>query len=102
EPCSDVYAIAEYVAVLYDDVTNMDADTEFDAIILRHGSVTLGHPILNFDGTARCVDRTCELNQNAIASPLDNATAMLSNFRLQNLTPMSIEPRQGTFLVGAH
>jgi hypothetical protein len=49
--------------------------------------------VLNFNGTARGIDGTCELNQNAVASPLDDATAMFRDFGIHKLTPMSIKPR---------
>jgi len=64
--------------------------------------VTLDHVVLNLYGTACCVDSACELDQDAIASPLDDATAMICDLRFQELAPMSIKPRQRSFLVGPH
>ena len=102
EPRGNIDAVAEYVAVLDDDVADMDANAEFDALVLRHRRVTLDHAVLNFNGTARGVDGACELNQDTIAGPLDDAAAMIRDLRFQELAPMSIEPRQRAFLVGSH
>jgi hypothetical protein len=75
-PRGNIHTVAEYVAVLDHYVADMDANTEFDALILRHRRVTLDHAVLNFNGAARSVDCTCELNQDAVAGPLDDATTM--------------------------
>jgi class 3 adenylate cyclase len=37
-------------------------------------------PALDLNGTARRVHGTCELNQNTVARPLDDAPPMLSDF----------------------
>jgi hypothetical protein len=58
--------------------------------------------VLNFNSTARGIDSACELNQDTIASPLDDAAAMIGDLRFQELAPMGIEPRQRAFLVGSH
>ena len=54
----------------------MDANAEFDALIFGTYRIPLRHAALNFHGTARCVDGTCEFDQRTIASPLDYSAAM--------------------------
>ena len=78
EPGGNVDAVAVNIAVLDDDVADMNADAELDALVLRHGRVTLDHAVLNFNGTARGVDGACELDQDTIAGPLDDAAAMIA------------------------
>jgi hypothetical protein len=38
QPHGDVDAIAENIVVIDDDVADMDADAEFDPLVLRHGA----------------------------------------------------------------
>ena len=102
EPGGNVDAVAVNIAFFDDDVANMNADAELDALVLRHGCVTLDHAVLNFNSTARSVYGACELNQDTIASPLDDAAAMIGDLRFQEFEPMSIKPRQCAFLVGSH
>src|SRR6185312_16745559 len=46
----DVDAVAHEIAVvLLHDVAEMDADAEFDALVLRHARVALRHRVLHFD-----------------------------------------------------
>jgi hypothetical protein len=84
------------------EARNARSNPEFDALILGHRRVTLGHTALNLDGTSRGVDRARKLNQDTITGPLDDAPAMVCDLGFQELAPMSIEPRQRTFLVGSH
>jgi hypothetical protein len=81
EPRRNVDAVAVNITFLDDDVANMNADSEFDALILRHGCVTFDHAVLNLNGTARGVDGARELNQDTIAGPLDDAAAMIRDLR---------------------
>ncbi len=76
EPRGDVDAVAENIVVVDDDVADMDADAEFDPLILRHGGVLLGHAALDLDRAARRVDGAGELDQHAVAGGLDDAAAM--------------------------
>src|SRR5271166_4905040 len=42
EPCRDIDAVAEDVAVLNDDVADIDADAELDAALRRQGGIAFG------------------------------------------------------------
>jgi hypothetical protein len=55
----------------------VNADPEFDTLVLRHASILLGHAGLNFDGTARGIDRAGELHQKAVAGRFDDPPPML-------------------------
>src|SRR6516162_9164188 len=82
EPRSNVHAIPEYVTILDDNVADMNADAEFDALVLRYSCITLHHAALDLNRTACSVHGTCKLNQYAIAGPLDDTAAMICNFWL--------------------
>src|SRR6478736_7300711 len=73
---SNVDAITEYVVVIENDVTDMNADAEFDPLILRHGGILLGHAALDFNRIAHRIDRTGKLDQHSVARSLDDATTM--------------------------
>jgi hypothetical protein len=102
EPRRNVDAVAVNIAFLDDDVANMDADSEFDALVLRQRCVTLDHTVLNFNSTPCGVDGACELDQDTIAGSLDDATAMIRDLGFQEFASMSIDPGQRTFFVGSH
>src|SRR5215472_7940292 len=102
EACSDVHTVPEYVAILDDNVADMNTNAEFDLFVLRYRCIALGHASLDFKGAAGSVHGACELNQYAIAGPLDDAAAIICDLRFQKLAPMNIEPQQRAFLVGAH
>src|SRR6516165_6201005 len=82
EPRSNVHAIPEYVTILDDNVADMNADAEFDALVLRYSCITLHHAALDLNRTACSVHGTCKLNQYAIAGPLDDTAAMICNLWL--------------------
>src|SRR5262249_50594208 len=70
EPCCDIDAVAEYVALIDDDVADIDADAEFDATAGQHIGVPLGHLALDFDGTAYRVDDAGKLGKQTVAGSL--------------------------------
>ena len=101
EARGDVDAVAENVAVLDDDVADVDADAELDALVLRHAGVALGHAALDRDRAAHGVDDAGELDQDAVAGGLDDAAGMLGDLGIDQLAAMRLEARQRAFLVVA-
>src|SRR6202007_3125695 len=79
EPGGNVDAIAEDVAILDDDVTDIDAHAKFDAALCRCRGVAGEHLPLHLDRTAHRVDDAGELDKQAVARRLDDATAMLGD-----------------------
>src|SRR5260370_14380739 len=75
---SNVGAITEDVAVIENDVTDMNADPEFDRMIRRHGRILLGHAALDFNRTAHRIDGAGKLDQHAVTSRLDDVASMRS------------------------
>ena len=58
KPRSDVDAVAHEVAVaLLDDIAEMNANPELDALLGRHAGVALDHGGLDFDRAAHRVDQ---------------------------------------------
>jgi len=102
EPSGDIDAIAVDVAVLDNDVAEVHPDPEGDASILRCLGITFGHLPLHGNCAGNGLDHARELDQDPIAGGLDDASAMLTDFRIDQLAPMRLQPREGIFLVGAH
>src|SRR6516162_3022924 len=72
----DVDPVSIDVAAVPDDVAEVDAHAELNAAFGRHIGVALGHPLLHFDRAAYRVDDAGELDQQAVAGGLDDATAV--------------------------
>src|SRR5947199_212206 len=62
----------------------------------------LRHRSLKFRRTARGIDRTGELDQHAISSRFDDATALSANSRVNQRLPERLELFQRAFLVDTH
>jgi hypothetical protein len=102
QPRRYIDAVAEDVAFVVDDVAEIDADAEADAFSLRPISVAVCHSLLKDDGTAQGVNDRGELDQDAIASGLEDASAMLGDQRIDQFTPIAFEGGQGSLFVGPH
>ena len=77
----------------------MNADAEFNLPIVRHSSVALDHPVLNFDCAAHSVDHTAELDQSTVARPLNDAPAMHGNGWVNEIAAQRPQPRQSATFV---
>ena len=102
EPRSDVDAVAENVTVFDDDVTDVDTDTELDALVGSHSLVALGHTALLLDGAADGVHRANEFDQNPVACTFDDASAMFGDVWLEKFKAVRVEARERALLVGPH
>src|SRR5262249_2404187 len=98
----EVDAIAIKVAALDDDVTEIDADAQHDALVVRLADPGLGHPFLQLDGAANRIDRAGELDQHAVTHHLDNPTVVSRDKRTQNVASTNFERRQRADLVLLH
>jgi hypothetical protein len=102
KPRSDVDTVAEDIAVIDDDITDMDADAKFDPDILLDLGVPPGHAALNFHSAARCIHGAGKLNQHAVAGGLDDATAMRGDGRIDEGFLYGLKLGQRAFLIEAH
>jgi hypothetical protein len=76
ETDGDIDDVAKYIAGILDDVADIDADPEFNALIRRCRCVAFGHATLNIDRAAPRIHNAVELSQEAIAGVLYNGPAM--------------------------
>jgi hypothetical protein len=77
----------------------VNADAEFDALVLRHVDILLGHTALNFVGTSQCVDHAGELSKSAVPGILDDTSVVLSDFGIEKRPSKSFQSRQRAFFV---
>ena len=82
EPGCIVDAVAEDVAILDDDVPDIEAHAKFDAALCRCRGVAGDHLALKLDRAAHRVDDAGELDKEAVAGRLDDANPMLVSFGL--------------------
>jgi hypothetical protein len=70
QPSRDIDPVAENVALIDDDVAEIDADPEADALLLGGVSLAVEHAALRLDGTAHGIDHAGKLGQHAVAGGL--------------------------------
>ena len=97
-----VDAVAENVAILDDDVADIDADPELDPAVRRHIRVALGHAALDVDGAADGIDDGCEFGQQPVPRRLHQASAILGDPGIEQGRPVVPQSADRAFLVGAH
>ena len=71
-------------------------------IVLRNICVLFGHATLNFDRAPSCIDGTGKLDQHAVASGLDDVSAMLNDGGIDKRFSERLELSKRAFLVGTH
>src|SRR6185437_13892558 len=91
DPRRDIDAVAVNVVALDDDVADIDADAERDAVALGDVRVALGDALLHFDRACDRVHRAGEFDQCAVADELDGAAGVGGNGRIDDLAPQGFE-----------
>ncbi|HWZ72506.1 MAG TPA: hypothetical protein VN326_13665 [Casimicrobiaceae bacterium] len=91
KPRCDIDAIAENVPVLYDDVAEIDADTNLDALIIGNAKVAHDHLALHLNGAPHGIDNASKLDQHPISGRLNDAALVLVKFRVDQLAPQRAE-----------
>jgi hypothetical protein len=66
----------------------VNTNAKFDLTVRRHYAVAFGHTPLDFGCTSQGIDYAAELDQQAIASGLDDAPAVFADFWVNQFTPM--------------
>ena len=100
EPRGDIDAVTKDVAVLDENVANIDADAELDAMLRRQRRVAFGQSRLHFRRASEGVDDAGEFDQQPVAGGLDDAAAMLGDLRIDYLGAERPQPAERPFLVG--
>ena len=95
-------AIAHQVAVvLLHNITEMDADPEFDALVGRDLGVALDHRPFYFDGAVHRIDDAAEFNDAAVAGALDDAAVMHRDGRVDQIAPKGPKPCEDAIFIRA-
>ena len=95
----DVHAIAEKIAVLDDDVAQVDADPEHDATVRRNLRLMRGDLLLHRNGKGCSVHDRTELGNRAITHQFDDAAVMLGQQRIDDLAPQGLDGVERAILV---
>src|SRR5262249_36539431 len=85
---------AENVAVLEDDVADIDAHAEFDAFRSRHIGIASGHRALEIDSTTHRIDDAGEFDQQAIAAGFDGASVMFLDLGVAEVAADRLQCRE--------
>jgi hypothetical protein len=102
EPSRDIDSVAEDVGALRDDVAEIYADTEFDALVRRYLRIAFEHAALNLDGTRDGVHDAAKFSEDTVPSGVGDVAAMHLDRGVQELAPVGPQPGERTDLVGAH
>ena len=98
----NVHAVTVEVAVLHDHVAEVEADSEHQSKVRRHGTIAHGHAALDVSRAPDRSDRTGELNEEAVSSGLDDSTCILGYSGINQLTPVRRQSGKRSVLVGTH
>jgi hypothetical protein len=83
EPGGDIDAVTQYIAVIFDDVADMDGHTKIEASIVRLVAIAFGHLALHQGGTGHCVNHRGEFGEKPVASGFYDPPAMLADYRVE-------------------
>src|SRR5262249_39646310 len=81
---------------------DIDADAKLDASVRRHRDISFAHCALDFCRTTHGFDRACELDQRPVPGRLDDAAAMLVDFRINESSAKLFQGGEGALLVLPH
>src|SRR6516225_9982215 len=99
EASRDIYSIAENVAVLNDNIANINAHSKFDAFLGGVLCIALGRGVLNLRCTPHGIDDTCELSQQTVPGSFDDASSMFANLRVDHVGADRSQSVESTFLI---
>jgi hypothetical protein len=68
-----------------DDICKVDANAKLDATLGGKTRIALDHPVLHLDGAANSIHNAAKLDEDAIASPLDDPTVMEGDSRIEQI-----------------
>ena len=102
QPCRHVHPIAEDVVFFNDYVAEVDADAEPDAPLLGHLGLSVGHPALDLDGTADCINHTGKLRQEAVPGVLYDPAPVVCDLGIYQLAEMCLQALMRPFFILAH
>ena len=77
--CRNIDPITKNVAPVDDNVSDIDADAQLDALLLRDLGIALYHPALNISGTPHGIHYAGKLHQHAVTRGFDDPATMLGD-----------------------
>ncbi len=102
QPRRDVDPVAVDVAVLGDDVAQIEADPENEAAFLGLTRFVLGQLVLPGHRAGEPVDRACKLDQQTVAEQLDHPSVVFRDQWLEKFLAERGEAPQRALLVRRH
>ena len=102
KPHRQVDAVAVEIAVFDDNFAEVDADAQLKQQTRGDVGIALGHPFLQLDGAFDGTDGARELDEDAIAHQLENATAVPGHQRLQHVLAACPQRFQRARLIFGH
>jgi hypothetical protein len=102
QPCRQIDPVAVNVLAIDDDIAHVDADAEPDVAVFGGAGVALGHAALDFDRAADGVQHAGELDQDAVAHDLEDASVVARDGGIEELAKMGLQGTEGPLLVGLH
>ena len=93
EACGDVDAIAINVAVLDDDVADVDPDSERDPPVFGKVRLALGDAVLEGRGAFDCVHHAREFDERTVAHQFDDAAVVLGGLGLEEILAQRLQVR---------
>jgi hypothetical protein len=102
KPCRDNYSLAQSIIALDDDLTQIDAYTGVDPLVLWDIGIALGKATLEGNSALHRIHDAGELREWSIAGELEDATVVLLDFRLEQLFPVCPKPVKSPGLVLFH
>ena len=99
QPRRHVHPIAEDVAAIDDNVSDIYAYPELNSPVRRDSLVADDHLALDFHGAAHSVDDARKLHEHAVASGLDDLSVMRSYSWIDERLAMTFEGAQRALFV---
>jgi len=99
QPSGNIHSVPENVAVLDDDIANIDTYSKFDAIFGGDLCIFLGYCTLDLTRTPHGIYYTGELDQQAVPGGFNDTPSMLGDGRIDYFGADRPKPVEGSFLV---
>jgi hypothetical protein len=90
------------VPFLDNHVPEVDADPEYDPLILGRFGIALGHPVLDGDRASDGLHDAREFQEQPVTGRLDDAAFVLGDFRIDEFAAMGTKARECAGFVLAH
>jgi hypothetical protein len=86
-----IHAIAENVISIDDDIADIYAYPELDALLIWHLGIALGHPALDIKSAAQCVHYAAKLSQHPVPGVLDDPATVFSDLGIDKSAQMGLK-----------